>query len=182
MNQTVDYTQLPLRDIHLPGAIGWWPPAPGWWLVAALALAAVAVYAVHYYRGRHKRVALRALTRVRAALEQGAEPVACLQYVSTTLRRFAMTSVGKPAAQLAPVDVPGLIGDRWLEYLDARWERTEFTAGLGRQLLAAPYTRPNSIERTAALELTGLCKDWLAAQPATASTRKSATKKPGRDV
>ena len=33
MNQTIDYTQLPLRDIHLPGAIGWWPPRLG--LVAA---------------------------------------------------------------------------------------------------------------------------------------------------
>jgi hypothetical protein len=169
MNQTVDYTQLPLRDIHLPGAIGWWPPAPGWWLVAALVLAAIALYAVHYYRGRHKRVALRALTRVRAALEQGAEPVACLQNVSTILRRFAMTSVAAPRAGdgAAALDVPGLIGERWLEYLDGRWERTEFTAGLGRQLLAAPYTRPNSVERTAALELTGLCTAWLAAQPAT---------------
>ena len=169
MNQTVDYTQLPLRDIHLPGAIGWWPPAPGWWLVAALVLAGLAVYAVHYYRGRHKRAALRALARVRVSLEQGAEPVACLQYVSTILRRFAMTSVAPPRANdaSAPVDVPGLIGERWLEYLDGRWQRTEFTAGLGRQLLAAPYTRPNSIERTAALELTGLCTAWLAAQPAT---------------
>jgi hypothetical protein len=169
MNQTVDYTQLPLRDIHLPDAIGWWPPAPGWWLVAALVLAGMAVYAVHYYRGRHKRVALRALTRVRAALEQGAEPVVCLQHVSTILRRFAMTSVAAPRATAgaAAHDVPGLIGERWLEYLDARWQRTEFTLGLGRQLLAAPYTRPNSIERTAALELTGLCAAWLAAQPAT---------------
>src|SRR5215207_6689793 len=123
MNQTVDYTQLPLRDIHLPGAIGWWPPAPGWWLLAALALAGLAAYAVHYYRGRHKRVALRALTRVRTALEQGAEPVACLQHVSTILRRFAMTSLAAPCANEthAIVDVPGLIGERWLEYLDGRW-------------------------------------------------------------
>jgi hypothetical protein len=168
MNQTVDYTQLPLRDIHLPGAVGWWPPAPGWWLLAALVLAGLAVYAVHYYRGRHKRVALRALTRVRAALEQGAEPVACLQNVSTILRRFAMTSVAASRANesAAALDVPGLIGERWLQYLDGRWERTDFTAGLGRQLLAAPYTRPNRIERTAALELTGLCAQWLAAQPA----------------
>ena len=179
MNQTVDYTQLPLRDIHLPGAIGWWPPAPGWWLLAALVLAGIAVYGVHYHRGRHKRAALRALTRVRAALEQGAEPVACLQYVSTTLRRFAMTSLGAQST----ADVPGLIGERWLEYLDGRWQRTEFTAGMGRQLLAAPYARPSSIDRTAALELARLCTEWLAEQPATASTKastKPATLKPAR--
>jgi hypothetical protein len=162
MNPTIDYAELPLRDIHLPGPVGWWPPAPGWWLLAALALAGLALYALHYYRARHKRAALRAMTRVRAALEQGAEPVACLQYVSTVLRRFAMTSV--PAVGGAP-DVPGLIGDRWLKYLDGRWDKTEFSAGLGRRLLAAPYARPNTIERATALDLTGLCAAWVAAQP-----------------
>jgi hypothetical protein len=173
MNETVDYTQLPLRDIHLPGAISWWPPAIGWWVVAALVLSAIAVYAIHYYRARHKRSALRALTRVRAALEQGAEPVACLQRVSTILRRFAMTTVGAPNTNFAPADVPGLIGDRWLQYLDGRWQKTEFSAGVGRQLLAAPYARPNSIERTTALALTGVCTDWLAAQPATARPKRA---------
>lgn len=173
MNDAVDYTQLPLRDIHLPGPIGWWPPAPGWWLLLALVVAGLALYGWHYYRGRHKRVALRAVTRVRAALEQGAEPVACLQRVSTILRRFAMTSVAGATESAAVLDVPGLIGERWLKYLDGRWERTEFSDGLGRQLLVAPYARPNSIERSTALKLTGLCAAWLAAQPASTRTRRA---------
>jgi hypothetical protein len=173
MNPTIDYAQLPLRDIHLPGPIGWWPPAPGWWLLAALVLVGLALYAVHYYRGRHKRAALRAMTRVRAALEQGAEPVACLQYVSTVLRRFAMTSIGAARAGGAEADVPGLIGERWLKYLDGRWNKTEFSAGLGRQLLAAPYARPNSIERVTALELTGVCTAWLTAQPTAKRSRST---------
>jgi hypothetical protein len=112
------------------------------------------------------------MTRVRTALEQGAEPVACLQYVSTVLRRFAMTSVADARGAGAP-DVPGLIGERWLKFLDGRWAKTEFSAGLGRQLLAAPYARPNSIERATALELTGLCTDWLAAQPAATGSRRT---------
>jgi hypothetical protein len=164
MNPTVDVSELPLRDIHLPAAPGWWPPALGWWLLAALLVLAIALYAVHYYRARHKRAALRAMTRVRTALEQGAEPVACLQFLSTILRRFAMTSV---ARGVEGRDVAGLIGERWLRYLDSRWDRTEFTAGLGKRLLAAPYARPSTIERATAIELTALCTAWLSAQPAT---------------
>jgi hypothetical protein len=162
MNPT-DFSQLPLRDIHLPGAVGWWPPALGWWLLAGLLLAGLVAWGIQWFRARHRRAALRALRRVRVALEQGAEPVACLQSVSTVLRRYAMTTAAARAALVGP-DVPGLIGESWLKYLDSRWERTEFAAGPGRQILAAPYARPNSIARTTALELTTLCAAWLAAQ------------------
>jgi hypothetical protein len=168
MNPT-DISALPLRDIHLPGAVGWWPPAFGWWLVAAVLLAAASAYAVLYYRDRHRRAALRALKRVRAALEQGAEPVASLQRVSTLLRRFAMTTA-QAAAEREPLvtiggdEVGGLIGERWLQYLDSRWQRDAFTRGAGRLLLAAPYARPDSVERLKALELTALCSEWLKAE------------------
>ena len=172
MNPT-DYSELPLRDIHLPGPVGWWPPAPGWWVLAALLVVAAAIYGIHYYRGRHKRAALKAVARVRAALEQGAEPVACLQYVSTVLRRFAMTSAARQRAREEQAEVAGLIGERWLAYLDGCWNRKDFSAGLGRRLLAAPYARPNSIERATALELTTLCASWLAAQPTATRMRRA---------
>jgi hypothetical protein len=163
-----DVSSLPLRDIHLPGPIGWWPPAVGWWLLAALVLVGLAAYALRYYQSRHRRVALKSLQRVRAALEQGVEPVVCLQNVSTVLRRFAMTTAARDRKTefAADPDVPGLIGQRWLAYLDSRWQRDIFVSGAGRALLAAPYARPNSIERGTAIELTALCAEWLSAQPA----------------
>jgi len=176
MNPTIDLSALPLRDIHLPGPIGWWPPAPGWWLLVALGLVALALYGLYYVRGRHRRAALRTMQRVRLALEQGAEPVACLQSVSTLLRRFAMTTAvsgDEPAPAAADPDVPGLIGEPWLRYLDSRWQRDAFARGAGRRLLAAPYARPNSIARGEALELATLCNDWLIAQPAAGRPRST---------
>ena len=175
MPTTTDFTQLPLRDIHLPGLIAWWPPALGWWIVAALVLAALAVLGLYYHAGRHRRAALRSIRKVHAALEQGAEPVACLQGVSTTLRRFAMTTAdAQSVASLRAVEgvaerassdeVAGLIGDRWLRYLDSRWQRDEFSRGLGRLLLAAPYARPATVDRQHAIDLTALCADWLKLQ------------------
>ncbi len=46
-----------LRDIHLPADPSWWPPAPGWWLLAVLALVALAFF-VWGWR-RHRRVRSR---------------------------------------------------------------------------------------------------------------------------
>ena len=164
MNPSTDFSQLPLKDIHLPGAVPWWPPAPGWWLLVALGVVALAAAGFLYYRRRHHRAALRALKRVREALEQGAEPVGCLQRVSSVLRRFVMTvAVADGRGRDRPA-IAGLIGSPWLAYLDSRWERNVFTTGPGRILIAAPYARPESIQRERALELTELCTDWIKAQ------------------
>ena len=43
-----------LRDIHLPQAVHWWPPAPGWWIVAALLLA-LTIWLSRYLRARYRR-------------------------------------------------------------------------------------------------------------------------------
>ena len=47
-----------LRDIHLPEPISWWPPAPGWWILA-LASCALLVWLVRFiyrrYSAKHYR-------------------------------------------------------------------------------------------------------------------------------
>ncbi|WP_404361858.1 DUF4381 domain-containing protein [Marinobacter sp.] len=43
-----------LRDIHLPQPGGFWPPAPGWWLVAGVTVALSVALALWLFR-RHKR-------------------------------------------------------------------------------------------------------------------------------
>lgn len=151
-----DFSQLPLRDIHLPDSVAWWPPAPGWWIAALILLALAALWIVRRYRARHVRAALAAVRRVVAELEAGAEPVACLQSLSVTMRRFVMTVTHGAAA--------GYTGARWLEYLDGRWDRDAFTRGAGRLLTAAPYARPGSVPAEQALDLASVCAAWLRAQ------------------
>ena len=91
MNQSFDPSQIPLRDIHLPEAITWWPPAVGWWVLAGAALLITAGFAVRYVRYRPHRTALKALNAALAALRSGGDPAACAQAVSTVVRRLAMT-------------------------------------------------------------------------------------------
>lgn len=156
----IDFSQLPLRDIHLPDAVAWWPPAPGWWLLLAAALAASGWAGWRHYRLRRHRAALRAIARISAALDDGGEPVECLQSLSAVVRRFAMTLAGPAGLRT----VPGLVGRRWLEYLDKRWEGDAFRHGAGRMLLDAPYAPEASVSREQARELASVCADWIRAQ------------------
>ncbi|WP_315982906.1 DUF4381 domain-containing protein [Aliamphritea spongicola] len=56
-----------LRDIHLPEAVGYWPVAPGWWLLLAsvLVLAGLIVWTVRRYRhNAYRRAAAKELDKV----------------------------------------------------------------------------------------------------------------------
>jgi hypothetical protein len=158
MNQGIDYSQIPLRDIHLPDPVGLWPPAPGWWILLALALVGLAVVLVDYLRRRHQRAALKVLRRVDERLKAGEEPAGCLASVSAVMRRFAMSAATNPAL------VAGLVGRPWLSYLDSRWDRRAFSEGVGRALTVAPYVPAYAASVDEASELTALCIDWVKAQ------------------
>src|SRR5690606_40825768 len=114
MGSSIDYSTLPLRDIHLPGPVSWWPPAPGWWVLLAAGLAALVFVLYRRHRERGRRAALAAISRIVAEIEAGADPAESLRRMSTVLRRFAMSAAADGDARV----VPGLVGRGWLEYLD----------------------------------------------------------------
>jgi len=153
MNPT-DFSQLPLRDIHLPAAIGWWPPAPGWWLVLAALVVAGGIAAWRYRARFMERAAINALVRVRRALENGDAPVTCVQRISMVVRRFAMSLGGG-------FPVAGLTGDQWLRFLDSGWDRKAFAEGPGRLIIYGPYAPPDRIDRDDVQTLNELCIEWV---------------------
>ncbi len=159
MNPALDPTQLPLRDIHLPAAIGWWPPAFGWWILAAAVVVTAVVWMLRYRAAWRHRAAAVDLRVALEALRAGGDPALCAQRLSTTLRRFAMTLSDRPER------VAGLAGEPWLDYLDSRWERTAFTQGAGRGLLTAPFVGAERLDREHCLELGLLCQNWVKSQP-----------------
>jgi hypothetical protein len=152
-------TQLPmdplseLRDIHLPPPPPLWPPAPGWWVLALVAIAAVAVGVRHAYlawrRGRGRRAAVRSLVKLRNRFRNGEAPAELTAELSTLLRRAAM--VRHPRAQVA-----GLTGHDWLEFLDDDGHR--FSEGAGKCLVTAPYAQAESVDLEALLSL---CEKWM---------------------
>lgn len=158
MNEEIDYSQIPLRDIHLPADVSWWPPAPGWWILAAALLAWAGWILWRYAQGYRRRVALRTLEKVCSNLEAGYPTEECLPVVSSVVRRFAMTVAASPRG------IAGLVGERWLNWLDSQWEQHQFTNGPGQALARAPYAPPAAFSNEDAVELTRVCIEWVRAQ------------------
>lgn len=158
MNPETDVSDLPLRDIHLPGEIGWWPPALGWWILAAVAAAGLAYFVLRLLATRRERAAAQAIRRVVARLDSGEAPVACMQQISSVLRRFVISVSGANAR------VAGLTGRDWLEYLDSRWDRAAFSSGPGTDLVVAPYAPPERVSAESVREIARLSLEWVGAQ------------------
>ena len=66
----MDEKALPLRDLHLPEPVGWWPLAPGWWVILVIVATALGYVLWRLYRrwqfNAPRRFALRELARYEA--------------------------------------------------------------------------------------------------------------------
>ncbi len=138
-----------LRDVLMPPAPQFWPPAIGWWLllIAAVAAIGLAVWIVKVVmrRGEHKSIAVH-LDEVLTL-----QPHAALRALSVVMRKIAITRF--PRSQTA-----GLTGDDWLEFLDRSGNTDQFTQGAGRFLADAPYTRNSDIDIAAVHQV---CRQWV---------------------
>lgn len=138
----MDPQEIPLRGLHLPEAVGWWPPAPGWWVLVALLLG-VSGWLIrrgmrHRAHAAARRKALRKLEESRSAYAYHGNPVMLGTEVSELLRRTMLAYA--PRAEIA-----GLTGDAWLAWLDRDLDEPRFRQGAGRSLLDLPYRNPDTV-------------------------------------
>ncbi len=143
-----------LRDIHLPADPSWWPPAPGWWVLAVLLVVALAVAARAVLRRRRER---RWQQRVQAEVER----MAAAHAAQPDHARLAgeVSELLRRASLLLDPQAAALHGEAWLGFLDARGGSDDFTRGVGRVLLDAPWRRSASFDADALIALT---QRWLA--------------------
>ncbi|HUH36598.1 MAG TPA: DUF4381 domain-containing protein [Spongiibacteraceae bacterium] len=123
-----------LRDIHLPQAVGWWPPAIGWWLLAALVLSALVAagwwLARRRARRRYRREAVMALTALHNHCRD--QPAVYIAEANALLKRCALAAY--PRQQVA-----ALHGAAWLRFLDQQVDGDAFQHGPGRLLTEQAY-------------------------------------------
>lgn len=116
--------ELPLRDIHLPDPVSWWPLAIGWWLLIGITIILVMVTAVivqRFIRQTLKKQAIKALKEIEIEFGKNNDATSALARISVLLRRIAVTRNPKDA---------GVIGEAWLKLLDSPHNL---------DLLSAPY-------------------------------------------
>lgn len=128
-----------LRDIHLPQAIGWWPPAPGWWILFVLSVItlviAIGAIRTQYRAARAKKQALLLLDKYQKNYNASGNKQQAASEVSELLRRVAL--VYFPRNQVA-----GLQGEEWIDFLNHSAKKLDITA-LREGLLHLPY-QPNN--------------------------------------
>lgn len=146
---------LPLRDIHLPDPISWWPLAIGWWIVLALViiLGLITFFVVkRKLQPTLKKEAVAKLASIEEAFIQHKNPSICLTELSALMRSVIIS-------QDHSKNVAGLTGKAWLEFLDKSLEQPEFSQGVGKLLLDGPYRPVNDSNEVS--QLIQLCHKWV---------------------
>ena len=160
-------TELELRDIHLPDAISWWPPAPGWWIIAGVLLLTLLLgyMAWKYYRSKalHRHIVAEIET-IKNNYLSDKKTYALIQSLSVLLRRSCISFYPRH-------ETAGLTGEAWLRYLDNTYREkpsstdAPFQLGVGKILASAPYMAEHNTIDIDAEALLELCEKWLQAQP-----------------
>lgn len=156
---------LPLRDLHLPTDIGWWPLAPGWWLLAGLLVLAL-LYLVYrlwrsWSRAAPRRAALAEFRQLRDQFDRDNNLVSFVNGISTLLRRAMLSCQPRR-------DIAGVVGEEWLRILDRGMKRPGFQDGIGRCLADLPYRAEAALQPAEIDELTSLVNHRLRTLPGSA--------------
>lgn len=147
----MDFSQIPLKPMQLPDAVGIWPPAPGWWLLLLL-LVALAVTAACWWRRRKadpRRWCLAELDLVQNRYQQHQNAQTLLTDCNALLKQSAMTLFSRH-------EVAGLSGEAWFKFLQKTGPRCDH--GQLRNLMDGPYRRDVVIS---ADELIVACRQWI---------------------
>ena len=138
-----------LRDVHAPLTPEWWPPAPGWWLLAT-AIVAVSVFTGRLLWRAHKarrpiRSAQKMIKTLRDSHDQG--HIDSLQYVNESneiLKRLLVNALGVR-------NLGATSDEQWLNALDTISNGQEFSAGCG-QILGTQRFSPGASAEVAAVD------------------------------
>ena len=128
---------LELRDIHLPEAVSWWPPAPGWWVLLVLLIMAVLLswWLIRKFRSPVlKKAVEREIDALISSYRHTRNKQQLLQQLSVTLRRIGISYL--PRKQSAAT-----LGSDWLAQLNQLVDKNPLSPDQLQLLTQAPYQK-----------------------------------------
>lgn len=151
-----------MRDIQGLDSIGYWPLAPGWWLLLILLVLALMLVLWLWPRlmGGQPRApwrgdAARRLRQLRQRLD-GDDPRQLAADLSELLRRIAMARCGRDGCA-------GLHGDAWLAWLRQHDPKGFDWPNRGRLLLELPYAPSGTAHASDLAPLIQAAQAWVRA-------------------
>jgi len=155
--EAIPQEMLQLKDIHLPVTPEIWPPAAGWWVLAAVVLGFLVWASMQLYRlwqrYRLQKEILASLDQLQ--LHSDEQMPKFLAEISILLRRVAMMRFPRQ-------EVAALTGKGWLSFLDLHGGDGEYSNGVGSVLADGPYAlyseAGNQVDKDALLSLT---RKWI---------------------
>jgi len=161
MNSPVT-NELPLRDIHLPDAVSWWPPAIGWWILPIIiALLGYGIYKFiqlkkQQQKTAYRKMALKELSQIKSEFINQPASMECLRAISHLLRRIALSYLPRE-------DVASLTGTQWVSQLNHLAQEATFTNTHTELLVHGPYKKQFDFDQG---ELFESCEKWIKQLPA----------------
>ena len=147
-----------LRDIHLPDAVSWWPPAIGWWLLLALIILSI-IFIPRLYRYLSytplNKVAITSFEQITAVYNKNKDSNQLVVDTSRLLRQIAMSYYSRE-------QVAQLTGDKWIDTLNSITTKTIFSDKLKQSIVNAPYQKQAEIDPE---NLIQCVNEWLHALP-----------------
>lgn len=149
-----------LNDIVLPGGVGWWPLATGWYYLIGILLVVSAwfIYSAirSWNRNHYRRAALQQLQLLAKDIENTEQRDAGLRQLPVLLKRTALSVY--PRSQLA-----SLTGKSWLDFLNSKVSSASFTDSTAGLLDTLSYSVGdlNTVDTKTADELLAACRHWL---------------------
>jgi len=124
-----------LRDIHAAPALPWWPPAPGWWLLALLALVLLGWLGrrvlVRYRIHQRRNQMLDWIDHLNVSIDPQRDPQAYLSTLNRILKLVALRAFpGQHCALLA--------GQDWVDFLTDKMKNSQSVESLN-VLASGPY-------------------------------------------
>lgn len=133
--------QLPnastLRDIHLPDAVSWWPPAIGWWLLGGIILLVIFFTPrfIRYLTFKPlNKVIANAYQTIITEYQHHNDSTRLVQDLSKFLRQIVMTYAGRESSAQ-------LTGEQWIDSLNALTTETYFSNDVKQLIINAPYQK-----------------------------------------